>query len=277
MKARLALIGILVALGVAGLIVGFAARGGGSSASGEAAGKLRHGSATHWSERGLYAATIASLLDPIRINKLHAWRIHLETADGRSVDGAKIAINVVWPHTGGPMQTKPRVKGLGNGNYLIEGIKLQMKDFWRVNFNIAAAGRSDSLTYTLLVEDVPGNSELSAVRLSPGAVAKPRRGLFLGFPWWGIGPIAINQLHDWVFQLVTPDGRPVEGARITIDGDMPAHGHGLPTQPRVTQDIGNGFYLIEGMRFQMAGKWQLSFFVNAAGKSDELVYDFVIR
>ncbi len=48
-------------------------------------------------------------------------------------------------------------------------------------------------------------------------------------------PIAINALHSWVLEIVTPDGKPVQDAEVTIDGGMPAHGHGLPTAPRVTE------------------------------------------
>src|SRR5690606_24909024 len=65
-------------------------------------------------------------------------------------------------------------------------------------------------------------------------------------------PVAINAMHRWVLTLTTPDGRPVENAEIAVDGGMPEHGHGLPTAPRVTERLGDGRYLIEGMRFNMA-------------------------
>src|SRR5262245_28595617 len=51
-------------------------------------------------------------------------------------------------------------------------------------------------------------------------------------------------------------GRPVEGARITVDGGMPEHGHGLPTQPQVQGSVGGGLYDIEGVRFSMGGWWE---------------------
>src|SRR6186997_449166 len=53
----------------------------------------------------------------------------------------------------------------------------------------------------------------------------------------------INAVHEWVLHVETADGEPTAGAIITVDGDMPAHGHGMPTQPEVTQDRGNGDYL----------------------------------
>ena len=53
-------------------------------------------------------------------------------------------------------------------------------------------------------------------------------------------------------------------AAITVDGDMPQHGHGLPTRPQVTKHLGNGDYLVEGMKFQMGGWWVVDFTIDAA-------------
>ena len=50
--------------------------------------------------------------------------------------------------------------------------------------------------------------------------------------------IAINQLHKWEVKITSPAGEPVLQAHIDVDGGMPQHGHGLPTQPSVTQELG---------------------------------------
>ena len=75
-------------------------------------------------------------------------------------------------------------------------------------------------------------------------------------------PIPINRIHTWVLSVRHPDGTPVTGASIRIDGDMPAHGHGLPTRPEVTEELGNGDYEIEGIKFQMPGAWVMDFTVR---------------
>lgn len=41
-------------------------------------------------------------------------------------------------------------------------------------------------------------------------------------------PAAINQLHAWQVRLASSAGAPIAHARITVDGGMPQHGHGLP-------------------------------------------------
>ena len=52
---------------------------------------------------------------------------------------------------------------------------------------------------------------------------------------------------------------------IQVSGDMPEHRHGMPTQPQVTQNLGGGDYLVEGMRFQMGGWWAVTFAIDADG------------
>jgi hypothetical protein len=83
-------------------------------------------------------------------------------------------------------------------------------------------------------------------------------------------------MHTWVLHLEGRDSQPVEEAQITVDGDMPAHGHGLPTQPLVTEYLGDGDYLVEGVQFQMDGEWYLEFNVSAGGVTDTVRFDFTL-
>ena len=94
------------------------------------------------------------------------------------------------------------------------------------------------------------------------------QGVFVGS--WSSDPDRppINVVHEWVLHIETADGEPVEGATVGINGDMPAHGHGMPTQPQVTADLGGGDYRVEGMAFQMGGYWIVDVSVSAAGQSD---------
>jgi hypothetical protein len=58
-----------------------------------------------------------------------------------------------------------------------------------------------------------------------------------------------------------------------VDGGMPQHGHGLPTKPLVTRQLGNGDHLVEGMKFNMGGWWVVKFRVNAAQGPDSVVFN----
>ena len=90
-------------------------------------------------------------------------------------------------------------------------------------------------------------------------------------------PIAINQIHSWTLHVETPEGKAVENAQITVDGGMPQHGHGLPTRPQVTQDLGNGDYLVEGLKFQMIGWWEVRYTITASEQSDSITFNLVLK
>lgn len=89
-------------------------------------------------------------------------------------------------------------------------------------------------------------------------------------------PIAINKMHSWEIRLRSPSGTAVSGAHISIDGGMPQHGHGFPTQPRVTRELGDGRYLLEGMKFSMSGWWEIKVKVDASSGPDEVTFNTVI-
>jgi YtkA-like protein len=91
------------------------------------------------------------------------------------------------------------------------------------------------------------------------------------------GVIPINQMHEWTLHVETAEGTPIEDATITVDGDMPQHGHGLPTSPRVTQYLGNGDYLVEGLKFQMAGWWLMDFTISANGQTDAVHFNMLLK
>lgn len=71
-------------------------------------------------------------------------------------------------------------------------------------------------------------------------------------------------------------GNPVDGAQITIDGGMPQHGHGLPTQPRVTRNDGDGSYVIEGVRFNMGGWWEFKLAINGRAGADTVTFNLAL-
>jgi hypothetical protein len=87
---------------------------------------------------------------------------------------------------------------------------------------------------------------------------------------------AINQIHSWQIKLTSPDGAPVSNARIAVGGGMPQHGHGLPTRPQVTRELTGGTYLMEGMKFSMAGWWEIKLAIQAAEGSDTAIFNTVV-
>jgi len=87
-----------------------------------------------------------------------------------------------------------------------------------------------------------------------------------------VEPVPINEMHAWVLHVETADGTAVTEAEIAIDGGMPEHGHGLPTSPQVTENLGNGDYLVEGIQFQMPGFWEVMFSIDDGGQQDMVIF-----
>lgn len=88
--------------------------------------------------------------------------------------------------------------------------------------------------------------------------------------------VPMNDIHEWRLLLSDAEGRPVTGADIVVDGHMPGHVHGLPTQPRVTTEVAPGEYRVEGMKFQMTGWWVMQFDVTHGDTRDALVFNLVL-
>lgn len=85
-----------------------------------------------------------------------------------------------------------------------------------------------------------------------------------------------RKLQSIQVSLKDANGRIVDGAAITIDGGMPQHGHGLPTQPRVTKALGNGQYIIEGVRFNMGGWWELELAIAGNAGADTVTFNLAL-
>lgn len=89
-------------------------------------------------------------------------------------------------------------------------------------------------------------------------------------------PPAINQMHSWKVKLAAADGQPVQGAKFTVDGGMPQHGHGLPTQPRVTRELAAGTYQLDGMKFSMTGWWEIKLGIDGPQGADKVTFNTVV-
>lgn len=116
---------------------------------------------------------------------------------------------------------------------------------------------------------VPANLDLATTHMTD-------KGLYKVTMKPDVEPIAINAIHTWTLHVETPDGKPVEGAVIKVDGDMPQHGHGLPTKPQVTEYLGEGNYRVDGMKFQMTGWWVIEFDVESSGQTDHVKFNLVL-
>ena len=92
-----------------------------------------------------------------------------------------------------------------------------------------------------------------------------------------VASVPINQIHAWEIDVKTAAGQPVTGARIGFGGGMPQHAHGYPTKPRVTAELGNGRYRLDGVKFSMTGWWEMKLDIQAKERSDKITFNTVIN
>jgi hypothetical protein len=90
-------------------------------------------------------------------------------------------------------------------------------------------------------------------------------------------PIPMRRIHSWHVHISYASGGPVSGATLDIDGGMPEHHHGLPTQPQATAGVTPGDYVIKGVRFSMTGWWVFKLAIRTpdAGR-DTVTFNLVL-
>lgn len=113
-----------------------------------------------------------------------------------------------------------------------------------------------------------------AVTATPTAVlAAPVRAVKLTgktfLATWTFVPPKVGELFAVDVLVTDPSGKPVEGAKVGVDATMPAHGHGMMTDPVLTAR-GPGQWHAEGLKLHMHGAWELVVQVETAAGKERL-------
>jgi hypothetical protein len=116
---------------------------------------------------------------------------------------------------------------------------------------------------------VPSDLDLSREKVSEA-------GLYMAALAPAEEPVTVGPMHAWIVTLEDEQGVPVDDAEIRIDGGMPQHGHGLPTAPAVTRELGEGRYLVEGVKFNMPGWWELDLALEGPAGADTVTFNLVL-
>jgi len=89
-------------------------------------------------------------------------------------------------------------------------------------------------------------------------------------------PLQTGKIYNLILNLSTPDDKPLDNVKIYVHGGMPQHQHGFPTSPRVKKSLGNGDYLVEGVKFSMPGDWEIRFNIKEKTKRDRAIFHIKI-
>ena len=109
---------------------------------------------TRPSAHALYTVTIRPLVEPPRINQLHAWDIAITDAAGTPVPDARIAVGGGMPQHYHGFPTAPRVtENLGAGHYRLDGVKFSMSGWWEIKLDIVAPQGGDQIVFNTVVAD----------------------------------------------------------------------------------------------------------------------------
>jgi hypothetical protein len=155
-KANIAIIGIgalIFAVALALLLAGGPQAVMGSVMGGGAASADLDTAEVRPTDQGLFRVTYTSLVEPVPVNQLHTWTIHVETPGGTPIEQAEIVVGGGMPQHAHGLPTKPQVtQDLGGGDYTVEGLRFHMPGWWEVTFQITAGGQSDSVTFNLVLQ-----------------------------------------------------------------------------------------------------------------------------
>jgi hypothetical protein len=110
-------------------------------------------STTMLSANGLFRATYQPGLDPIVINQIHEWIVHIEDADGNPIENAHVHVDGGMPQHGHGLPTAPQVtEYLGNGDYRVEGMKFNMGGWWVMTVDVEVDGQTDRATFNMVLD-----------------------------------------------------------------------------------------------------------------------------
>ena len=101
------------------------------------------------SASGLYVATLEPSRE-LRPRQMQTVRVTVRDTDGRSVDGATLAIDGGMPQHGHGLPTRPRMtRAVSAGTYEVEGVRFNMGGWWEFKVTITSERGADTVTFNL--------------------------------------------------------------------------------------------------------------------------------
>lgn len=101
----------------------------------------------------LFQVKLASDAKPIPMFKVHRWKVHVASADGKPVTGATLKVDGGMPEHGHGLPTAPRATPAATpGDYVVNGMKFSMPGWWELKLDVRAPdGRTDQITFNIVL------------------------------------------------------------------------------------------------------------------------------
>lgn len=248
------------------------------------AGKHYEHSLFKMTDNGLYSVEMVIKDKELKVG-VNSFDIIVHDKNDKDVAGAIVKVVPWMPEMGHGVFEKPVVKERGGGVYSVEDVILIMEGQWELRLNIKKDGAEDNVVFDFpdvkrsesmsqdehkkIYSSVPADIDTSTVRQSS-------KKLFRVSYASNVTPIPVGRIIGWKLRIETSDGRPVKNAEVFVRGDMPEHGHGLPTLPAVSEEAAPGDYLVNGLKFSMPGWWVITFKIKAPDKEDVVTFNLVV-
>jgi len=234
-------------------------------------------SLTKLTENNLYSLELVIPAKNLMMG-VNTVEIIVHHATGGDVAQADLTVTPWMPSMGHGVMEKPVVTERGGGLYSVDNVIFSMVGHWQLQVKVAKDGKEDTAVFEFPEIKAMGH-EHSMMHAPPPkdldyATMKMTANNAFKVMYQSIGgQIRLNRIHSWELTVKDAEGQPVNNAKITVVGDMPEHGHGLPTQPEVTGIGVEGLYRIDGMKFQMPGWWIVTISVMADGVHDSVSFN----
>jgi len=198
------------------------------------------------------------------------------------VTGGNVSVTPWMPDHGHGTAMVPMVMERGGGTYSARNIDITMPGRWQLKINISNVRTSDEATFEFMVSpaghmmnEMQSPHDTPVTDMGKTKVVSARQIFHATYETdW---PVPMNRIHSWKVWLRTPRREAVTGAFITVSGGMPAHGHGLPTQPIATEGDVPGLYIIDGMKFTMPGMWVVQLHIDTGHKTDTVEFTLMVQ
>ncbi|MGC2062045.1 MAG: FixH family protein [Thermodesulfovibrionales bacterium] len=236
-------------------------------------------------EKGLFSAEMVIKGKELKVG-VNTLDIIVHDKNDKDLVGAEITVVPWMPEMGHGVFEKPVVRERGGGLYSVENIIIIMGGRWELRIKIGKGTVEDTVTFNFpdvkSLETLSPNEHKMMYTPAPADVdtstvlASAKKVFRVSYVSESV-PIPIGRIIGWKLRVETADGRPVKDAGITVKGDMPEHGHGLPTQPEVAKGIADGDYIVQGLKFSMPGWWVITFKVKAQDMDDTATFNLMVQ
>lgn len=102
------------------------------------------------SDEGRFTVSFESELQPLSINKIHSWILHVADSSGNAISNAQLVVTGGMPEHNHGLPTSPAVTAsLDDGDYKVDGIRFHMRGYWEIRVSIDTGTEHDDVTIAL--------------------------------------------------------------------------------------------------------------------------------